>query len=90
MSLERAIGYIDSDEFVEATPKSLLFAQAHPRCDRAKARYLKRSLGARVISYLRIVTASSLILMAAATALSAANAQRSFWGHVRFQRDSYR
>jgi len=39
MSLERAIEYIGADEYVEATPKSLRFAQAHPRRDRAEARH---------------------------------------------------
>jgi hypothetical protein len=39
MSLERAIEYIDIDEYVEATPKSFAFAQADSRRDRPEGRH---------------------------------------------------
>ena len=46
MSLERAIEYIDADEFVEATPKSLRLRKRilDARRDRAKASGIKRGL----------------------------------------------
>jgi hypothetical protein len=37
MSLERAIEHIDSDEYVEATPKISPPAQTHPKCYYAQA-----------------------------------------------------
>jgi hypothetical protein len=43
-NIERAIEYIDSDEYVEATPKSLRL-QTHSGRERAKAGGIKRSLG---------------------------------------------
>ena len=44
MSLERAIEYIDSDEYVEATPKSLRLRKRILERDRAKASGIKRGL----------------------------------------------
>ena len=36
MTLEQAIAYIDDDELVEVTPKSIRLRKAHPRPERAQ------------------------------------------------------
>ena len=43
LSLERALSYIEEDELVEVTPKSIRLRKTHPRPERPQARGARKS-----------------------------------------------